>query len=186
MIGGSCLCGRVSYEFEAPTDHFVLCHCNRCKKSSGSAFLAGLIVSGLKFHSGAELIKSYEAPILLNPPKYRRDFCENCGSPVPSPFSEGNLHIVPAGTLDSDPGVEPTEHVWVDCEAPWELRIMELPRLTEAEFVLARVRDLEKSGAPDVAEHYRFIIEHYADDESAEGTVTSARARLSEPLQNSE
>ena len=174
------MCGRVSYEFEAPTEHFVLCHCNRCKKSSGAAFAAGLIVSGLAFLTGEEFIKQYEAPILVTPPKYRRDFCAICGSPVPSPLAEGDLHVVPAGTLDSDPGVEPREHVWVDCETPWEARINELPRLTEADFALARARELDGSGAQNIAEHYRFIIERYGKDEAAGAVVTSARSRLAE------
>ncbi len=40
--------------------------------------------------------------ILVEAPKYRRDFCGNCGSPVPSPFTDGNLNMAPAGTLDTN------------------------------------------------------------------------------------
>lgn len=186
MVGGSCLCGRITYEYEAPTTNFVLCHCNRCKKSSGSAFLAGLAVSGLKFLSGEDAISSYEAPLLVTPPKYRRDFCAHCGSPVPSPLADEGLHMVPAGTLDADPGVGPREHVWVDCEASWELGIEELPRLTEAEFAFDRVRALEESGGRNMTDQYRFIVERYADEEGAEAVVALARTRLSELLRGSE
>jgi hypothetical protein len=66
MIKGSCLCGVVTYEFETATENFVLCHCNRCKKASGSAFTAGMMASGLKFLSGEELISYYEAWCHLN------------------------------------------------------------------------------------------------------------------------
>lgn len=177
---GSCLCGAVRFEFDAPTEHFVLCHCHRCKKSSGSAFLAGMTVSGLRFVSGEELINSFEAPIVVVPPAYRRDFCTTCGSPVPWPVVEGELHVVPAGLLDVDPGVKPREHVWVDCEAEWEQDTEGLPRLTEAQFVLDRVRAIDRAGGDNLADHYRFIVERYADNEADAAVVAAAKTRLSE------
>lgn len=180
MIHGSCLCGAVSYEFEAPTEHFVLCHCRRCKKSSGSAFVAGMIVSGLRFLSGDELIRSYEAPILVMPPNYRRDFCGNCGSPVPAPMGDARLYGVPAGTVDGELGTHPKEHVWVNLEADWEQGIDALPRLTEAQFVLDRVRKHDLAGGENAADGYRFIIDRYADDETESSVVAVAQDRLRE------
>ena len=180
MIGGSCLCGAITYEFETATGDFVLCHCNRCKKASGSAFVAGVSVSGLSFLSGEELIHSYEAPILVTPPNYRRDFCSRCGSPVPAPAGEEGKSAVPAGSLDADPGVAPREHVWVNCEAPWERGINELPRLTEAQFVLDRVQAHELAGGENIPDLYRFIVERYSDASSEAEVVAAAKQRLEE------
>ena len=180
MIKGSCLCGAVTFEFQAPTKNFVLCHCNRCKKASGSAFSAGIMVSGLNFLSGEELINSYEAPLLVMPPKYRRDFCTECGSPVPSPTHESGIHAVWAGSLDDDAGVSPSEHVWVNCEAPWELGIDALPRLTEAQFVLDRVQRHERVGGENIRELYTFIVDRYAANIEDSEVVETANRRLSE------
>ena len=41
-IRGACLCGGVRFEVERAAGPFELCHCSRCRKVSGSAFVAGL------------------------------------------------------------------------------------------------------------------------------------------------
>src|ERR1700692_2119455 len=64
MIKGSCLCGGVKFEIRGSKGPFELCHCNRCRKATGSAFAAGLRVRGedLRIVQGQELIKTFEAP----------------------------------------------------------------------------------------------------------------------------
>jgi hypothetical protein len=137
-----------------------------------------MAVTGLKFLTGEALISSYEAPLLVMPPRYRRDFCRDCGSPVPSPTTDPGVHVVWAGSLDDDPGVSPCEHVWVNCERPWEQEIDDLPRLTEAQFVLDRVQKHERSGGENIRELYNFIVERYAEDDAE--VVATAKFRLSE------
>ena len=88
MIEGSCLCGGVTFEFDHFTGPFELCHCNRCRKVSGSAFMAGVAAprSAFRLLTGRELIKTYDAPILKTPP--RADallFVESAGVVAPSP-----------------------------------------------------------------------------------------------------
>src|SRR5271166_2383662 len=74
MIHGSCLCGGVSFEFTKAAGPFELCHCTRCRKVTGSAFFSGLYVRVEDFRlvEGRELITSYEAPILREPPRLSR------------------------------------------------------------------------------------------------------------------
>ena len=43
MIRGSCLCGSVKFEIERAAGPFELCHCARCRKVSGSAYLKGFV-----------------------------------------------------------------------------------------------------------------------------------------------
>src|SRR5437867_12620161 len=107
MIKGSCLCGGVRFEIDRATGPFELCHCHRCRKASGSAFVAGLGVRTEDFRllAGQELITTYEAPILERPPPYRTSFCSRCGSPVPNPEPGSAWFEVPAGLLDGDPGL---------------------------------------------------------------------------------
>src|ERR1700691_5960754 len=70
MIKGSCLCGGVKFEIRGTKGPFELCHCNRCRKATGSAFASGLRVRGedLRIVQGQELIKTFEAPIIDAPP----------------------------------------------------------------------------------------------------------------------
>ena len=121
MIRGSCLCGGVRFEIDRAAGPFELCHCNRCRKSSGSAFVAGLGVRTKDYRllAGNDLIATYDAPILREPPAYRSSFCRRCGSPVPNPSPGDAWFEVPAGLLDDSPGLMPDKHIFVEHKAPW-------------------------------------------------------------------
>ncbi len=75
MIRGSCLCGGVRFELDRTTGPFELCHCNRCRKVSGSAYVAALLAKAEDFRlvEGKDLIRTYEAPIIEAPPAYLTD-----------------------------------------------------------------------------------------------------------------
>ncbi len=122
LLEGSCLCGGVKFEVSQIVGPFELCHCSRCRKVSGSAYMAGVYVkrNGFRFLQGLELIKSYEAPIVAKPPAYRICFCGTCGSPVPDPVGEAAVLEIPAGTLDGDPGIKPDKHIFIERKAPWD------------------------------------------------------------------
>jgi hypothetical protein len=177
MVTGSCLCGSVQFEFAESTGQFVLCHCKRCRKFSGSAFFAVLIARDFTFRCGEEHIVSYEAPILVTPPPYRKDFCNLCGSPVPWPAGESDLYAVPAGSLDEDPGVRPEGHIWRNQAAPWYVIGDGLPQYTDAEFVLHRVQEWDRNGEERAAAGYEYILHCYPD---AIEVVSAAVARLAQ------
>ncbi|MEN8159047.1 MAG: GNAT family N-acetyltransferase [Myxococcota bacterium] len=140
MIRGSCLCGGVRFEVARAVGPFELCHCSRCRKASGSAFAAmvGVDGAGYRLLAGAELIASYDAPILRAPPAYRTAFCRRCGSPVPSPEPGADWFELPAGLLEDDPGVRPDRHIFVELTAPWDATRDGLPRLTAPELAAWR------------------------------------------------
>ena len=142
MINGSCLCGGVTFEFDHFTGPFELCHCNRCRKVSGAAFMAGVAAprSAFRLLTGHELIKTYDAPILKTPPAYRSCFCMRCGSPVPDPSGESQFIEIAAGTLDDDPRVKPDKHIFIEKKAPWHDIADALPQLDEAALRLYRSR----------------------------------------------
>ena len=139
-IGGSCLCGGVRFEITRAVGPFELCHCSRCRKASGSAFVAGLGVrtSDFRLVSGAELIRSFEAPIRERPPAYRVAFCSRCGSPMPDPPPGANWFEIPAGLLDDDPELRPDKHIFVEHRSPWFEITDALPRRTKAELHASR------------------------------------------------
>jgi hypothetical protein len=140
LIAGSCLCGGVRFEIEGAAGPFELCHCNRCRKNSGSAFFAGLGVRTEDFRllAGRGLIRSYEAPILERPPPYKKFFCSRCGSPVPDPDPASAWLEIPAGLLDADPEARPDRHIFIELRAPWFEITDDLPQLTRPELAELR------------------------------------------------
>ena len=143
MIRGSCFCGCVSFEITRAVGPFELCHCGRCRKASGSAFFAYLLVrrEDFKLVQGREHIRSFEAPVREAPPAYRTNFCARCGSPVPNPGGESPYIEVPAGLLDDDPLIRPDRHIFVDLKSAWFKISDDLPQLDRA--ALTRLRNAE-------------------------------------------
>ena len=140
MIRGSCLCGGVRFEVAHAAGPFELCHCNRCRKVSGSAFLAGVYVRRDAFTliSGAELIKVYDAPLLESPPPYRSCFCATCGSVLFDVDAQSPWIEIPAGLFDDDPLVRPDRHIFVEAKAAWFAITDHLPQLDKAALLRLR------------------------------------------------
>ncbi len=118
-LAGSCICGAVAYEAAAPITRFVTCHCSRCRKASGAASAANLYVrpDTFKWTRGEGLVRRFDLPEAKS---FATSFCSRCGSPVPHPTRSGREVIVPAGSLDVDPGVTPSERTHLESRAPWD------------------------------------------------------------------
>ena len=121
MIRGGCLCGGVRFEIARAVGPFELCHCTRCRKASGSAFVPwlGVLREDFRLLQGEELIQRYEAPLRNKPPPYRTSFSGRCGSPVPDPKSESTWLEMQAGVLDDDPGIRPERLILVEAKSSW-------------------------------------------------------------------
>ncbi len=129
-LKGSCLCGGVSYEVQLPFLFFHYCHCSRCRKSTGTAHGANIFIKRdqFKWTKGEELVKRYELP---SAEYFCTGFCTVCGSAMPWITRAGKHYLVPAGTLDDDPGSQPTRSVYWESRAPWYAQVSELPRFDE-------------------------------------------------------
>jgi hypothetical protein len=134
MTRGSCLCGAVAFEIEGRLTPIQYCHAARCQKATGSAFapeLAGRS-AGFRWVRGEELISRYQAPLLREPPPYRRCFCRVCGSPLPVMLEGTDFVLVLAGVLDDDPGSRPFRHIFVSQSPAWHtIAGDELPKFPE-------------------------------------------------------
>ena len=122
---GSCLCGAVAFRIEGAVKLFQYCHCSRCRKSSGSAHAANIFVPAdqLVFEQGQELLRRYELPTA----KYWCSaFCATCGARLPWLTRNGKAYVVPAGSLDDDPGARPTRNVHFASRGPWYLAASDL------------------------------------------------------------
>jgi hypothetical protein len=136
MVRGSCLCGGVRFEVDRLQGPFELCHCSRCRKTTGAVAAATIwLRSGeVRVVAGRELIGSYSAPILRSPPPYQTFFCRQCGSAVADPAPAGEWTEVPAGALDDDPGLCPDKHIFVDYNPAWLPIGDQLPQYTKEEI----------------------------------------------------
>jgi len=94
------------------------CHCSRCRQARGAAHAANMLtrVEGVRFTRGADLVASYKVP---EAKFYTQAFCRGCGSPVARLDHGRHIAIIPMGSLDDDPGVRPSEHIWAESKAPW-------------------------------------------------------------------
>jgi len=117
---GSCLCGQIKYEIHGKLAGVLNCHCSMCsmcRKAHGAAFRtrAAVLASGFRWISGERLLTHFES----SPGEYRT-FCRVCGSNLITKFEKNKeWYGFPLGTLDSDPGVKATCHVFVGSKAPW-------------------------------------------------------------------
>lgn len=117
LLTGGCFCGKVRYEIEPDFLAYRYCFCSRCRKLRGTAHAANIFVkeSAFKWLQGEEGIRRYD----LEGARFGNCFCENCGSPVPRQALAGKAFLIPAGTLDSDPGIMPEGAIFWDSHADW-------------------------------------------------------------------
>jgi hypothetical protein len=127
---GSCLCGEVAYEITTPPLRMFLCHCSRCRQGRSAAHCANVFydATGFRWVRGAGLVEEFPLP---GAQYFTTAFCRNCGSEVPRVSVERNIAVVPAGSLDSEPGIAPAAHIFVGSKAPWFDITDELPQFAE-------------------------------------------------------
>lgn len=128
-IHGSCLCQGVKYAIEAPLGQAINCHCSMCRKATGAALRSRASVPAAAFRwlCGEEMVSRYESS-----PGEARSFCRVCGATLPTFFRDHPEFIgLPLGTLDDDPGVRPSAHVFVASKAPWFEITDRLPQFPE-------------------------------------------------------
>jgi len=127
---GSCLCNAVTYQFSGPEFVFQYCHCSRCRKFTGSAHAANIIIDPKQFEwlGGEELVGRYEHPEAKH---YATCFCKRCGSSLPWLAKSGRSMVIPAGTLDDDPGIKPTQNIYWQDRASWREEVRDLVHYDE-------------------------------------------------------
>jgi hypothetical protein len=129
-IRGSCLCGGVRFQVLPPFLRASHCHCDRCRKHSGTAVCTQARVKKEQFKllQGAELVRVYgkgEGAV--------KAFCQTCGSSLfGGEWPDGEQVSIRMGAFDDDPGIRPQFHTYVDSRAPWDEITDSLPQYPEA------------------------------------------------------
>lgn len=125
-LAGSCLCGSVAFEITGAAKHFYHCHCSRCRKATGTGHASNIIMrpDSVKWIAGEKLLKRYRVP---EAKRFMTTFCGNCGSPMPRVAPDESVAVVPAGSLDKDPGIEPQARIMAGSRVKWSCDDSELP-----------------------------------------------------------
>ncbi len=74
------------------------------------------------------MVGRYEHPEAKH---YATCFCKRCGSSLPWLAKSGRSVVIPAGTLDDDPGIRPTQNIYWQDRAPWREEVGDLVHYDE-------------------------------------------------------
>jgi len=123
---GSCLCGVVAFVATLPSRWVAHCHCTRCRRAHGAAF-----VTWVGFDADRVEIRDPEARLAWHRAEGggERGFCSSCGSTLffRSPKWAGELHIVLAN-VDGPVDRAPQAHVYYDTHVDWVQLADDLPK----------------------------------------------------------
>jgi hypothetical protein len=115
---GGCACGAVRYRLASEPLFVHCCHCLRCQRQTGSAFVVNLLIETER----VEVLGGAPRPVEL--PRDGRDpqvvyRCPECAVAVFSTYSRREVLFVRGGTLDDPRAVTPDVHIFARSKVPW-------------------------------------------------------------------
>ncbi|MCI4661394.1 MAG: GFA family protein [Neomegalonema sp.] len=121
---GRCLCKKIRYEVSAPPLWTGYCHCESCRRATGSPVTAFLGVA-----DGAWRWVGAQPRIFASTPGVRRSFCPDCGTPMSFAADRwpGETHFYIA-TLDAPALIAPQKHFHHDERLAWLHLADDLPK----------------------------------------------------------
>lgn len=123
---GHCLCGAVTYSCSTEPMMMGHCHCDDCRRSSGSGHCSHLAVPEPSIAIKGET-KGYARPADSGN-VVTRHFCPTCGSALYSTNAAmPGLIFLRASTLDDPEVFKPQMHVYAANAASWDARQEGLP-----------------------------------------------------------
>jgi len=127
---GGCLCGSVTYEITGLARGFYHCHCKRCRKSSGTGHASNIILKPetVNWTAGEDLLGRYKVP---DAERFGTVFCTKCGCPLPRVAPDLSVAVIPAGSLDTEPPLEPTARIMYESRAAWSCTDERIPTWSE-------------------------------------------------------
>jgi len=118
IVQGRCLCRAVAWEFTGKPDRIHNCHCSRCRRARSAAHATNAFFKGeqLRWLAGEGEVVSYALP---EAKRFGQAFCRGCGGAVPRASASTGYVVAPCGSLDDDPGIPVSSHIFVGSKAPW-------------------------------------------------------------------
>ena len=117
---GGCNCGQIRYELDGEPSRAGLCHCETCRKFTGSAFSHYAVWPN-------SAVRIVGEPACWEVRAGGDRFCARCGSSLFTWSEDGDEIEVKLGTLDDPPhGLKPDYELWTVRREHW------LPPVAEA------------------------------------------------------
>ena len=126
-LTGSCLCNKVQYSISGQAVRFYHCHCKRCRKVTGTGHASNLLVTplvSLQWTQGKSETINFKLP---DTERFYTCFCRHCGSQLPRTVPELDGILIPAGTLDQEPPIQPSARIYWGSRAKWSCESGDLP-----------------------------------------------------------
>ncbi len=117
---GGCLCGEVRYRMTSKPLFVHCCHCTRCQRGTGSAFVLNAMIEAdrVELLQGGTEIVPVAGPSGAPQNIFR---CPTCEVAVWSTYAAAGdkLNFVRVGTLDEAGSVPPDIHIFTSTKLPW-------------------------------------------------------------------
>jgi hypothetical protein len=110
---GGCLCGAVRFEADLVSRNFGACHCEMCRRWTGSALLGMTFPLGNVRWRGADHIATRQTT-----PWAMRAWCRDCGTNLYFRVTADSAYAgdieLPIGILDDASGLTLTNEIYID------------------------------------------------------------------------
>ena len=117
IFTGSCLCGSVNYKSNSDPLVIQNCHCDQCRKATGSVYLTNLFIKEENFEITGEVNNyTHLSDAGNNMTKY---FCPKCGSQVFGKNSgRPGIITIRAGTVNEKDIIKPIRNLFLKSKVP--------------------------------------------------------------------
>jgi len=116
-LTGGCLCDTVRFSVKNEFRAFFQCHCKQCQQLTGSAFTSNILSAprNIEWLKGKPNVTAYDHPTR----GFSKSFCNVCGSALPFVNKDKTTLIIPAGSLNELPDLQPQANMFTSEEACW-------------------------------------------------------------------
>lgn len=119
VFAGKCLCGSVTYEVVGTPVVVAQCHCEECRRLSGTGHTIGAMFASTDVTVKGEL--GAFKYVSGNGSEVSRCFCKNCGSPIYGTNSRTPEHLtLSLGTMDDVQDLEVQVVVFARDKQHWD------------------------------------------------------------------
>ena len=124
-FSGSCLCGEIKYIVKGQPVRIAQCHCDDCRRSTGSSFATNVFVEEEDLVILQGTPKSFQHPADSGN-TMTKEFCGNCGAQL---FGYGSgspgIKNVKVGSIDDIGDIKPQIEVFTSKALPFTVHLEE-------------------------------------------------------------
>lgn len=116
MLSGGCLCGSVRYAAGPPVYPSTFCHCESCRRASGSHVVGWITVELVSLRFELSLPAEFHSSAGV-----RRGHCARCGTTLTYYSGERPAEIdLTIASLDNPGLFPPADHIWMQDALAWD------------------------------------------------------------------